>query len=91
MLHAAKIRLDGHGRTLLLTGIGVSAQEMWDAVKDRAKGKVRFRPDPQIQAIIDSVPKATFSKRAQALGFRPSASIAQIVAEYEEARLAHHG
>lgn len=81
----------GRSRTLLLTGIPVSAEDMWHAVKPRASGKVRFQPDPAIQAIMDAVPKSTFSQRAQELGFRASASIEEIVREYEEAALAHHG
>lgn len=81
----------GARRTLLLTGIGVSAEEMWRAVKPRSSASVRFEPDPALQAIIDRVPKATYSRRAAELGFRPSASIEEIVREYEEAPLAHHG
>jgi nucleoside-diphosphate-sugar epimerase len=78
-------------KTVLLTGIGVSAQEMWEAVKPRAKGKVRFDPDPAIQDIMDAVPKATYSERAARLGLPHSTSIEEIVREYEEAALAHHG
>lgn len=82
--HAAALsasRLGSH-RTVLLTGVPASAGEMWDAVKDRARGKVRFDPDPRLQAIMDAVPKATLSRRAAALGFRPSQGIDEIVAEY---------
>src|SRR4051812_29810857 len=32
----------GPRRTVLLTGIGVTAQQMWDAVRPKARGKVRF-------------------------------------------------
>ena len=75
--------------TFLLPGVSVSAQQMWDAVRDRAKGRVTFAPDERLQEIMDAVPKATVSKR----GFRGSASIGEIVAEYEEeiASVAHHG
>ena len=81
----------GARRTVLLTGISASAQQMWDAVRPRARGKVRFEPDPGLQAIMDSVPKATHSARAAALGLPHSASIDEIVREYEEAALARHG
>jgi D-erythronate 2-dehydrogenase len=81
----------GDQRTVLLTGIPVSAEQMWNAVKRRASGKVRFEPDPALQAIMDRVPKATFSRRAEKLGLRPSANIEEIVREYEEASVAHHG
>jgi nucleoside-diphosphate-sugar epimerase len=74
--------------TFLLPGISVSAQEMWNAVKGRAKAKVTFAPDDRLQAIMDAVPKTTVSSR----GFKGSASIEEIVAEYEEeAALANHG
>jgi nucleoside-diphosphate-sugar epimerase len=63
---------------------------MRDAVQHKARGRVRFEPDLALQAIMDAVPKATFSRRAAALGFRPSASIEEIVHEYEEAALANH-
>ena len=81
----------GTRRAVLLTGISVSAQQMWDAVRPRASGRVRFEPDARLQAIMDSVPKATHSARAAALGLPHSQTIEEIVREYEEARLAHHG
>ena len=80
----------GARRSVLLTGIPVSAQQMWDAVKARAKGRVRFEPDPALQAIMDAVPKATQSKRAAELGLPHNGSIEEIVREYEETALAHH-
>jgi len=93
-LHAAALpgeRL-GPRRTVLLEGIPVSAQGMWDAVRPRAQGRVRFEPDPRLQEIMDAVPKATHSARARALGFPASASIEEIVDDYEkEASLARHG
>ena len=81
----------GPRRTVLLTGVSASAQQMWDAVKPKASGKVRFEPDPALQAIMDAVPKATLSRRAAKLGLPHSSSIEEIVREYEEAALAHHG
>ena len=90
-LHASELKELGSRRTLLLTGIPVSAQQMWDAVKRKAKGNVRFEPDPQLQPLMDAAPKATRSERAAKLGFPHSNSIEEIVNEYEEAALAHHG
>jgi nucleoside-diphosphate-sugar epimerase len=81
----------GARRTVLLTGISASAQQMWDAVKDKAGGKVRFEPDPALQAIMDAVPKATLSRRATELGLPHSSSIEQIVREYQATALTHHG
>jgi len=81
----------GARRSVLLTGISASAQQMWDAVKAKASGKLRFEPDPALQAIMDAVPKATLSRRAAELGLPHSNSIEEIVREYEEAALPHHG
>jgi nucleoside-diphosphate-sugar epimerase len=81
----------GARRTVLLPGIPVSAREMWRSVEARASGRVRFEPDPRLQQIMDAVPKATVSRRAAELGFRASRSIEEIVREYEEAALPHHG
>src|SRR2546423_631402 len=81
----------GARRTVLLTGISASAQQMWDAVKAKATGKVRFESDPALQATMDAVPKATLSQRAAELGLPHSNSIEEIVREYEETALAHHG
>jgi D-erythronate 2-dehydrogenase len=82
-------------RTFLLPGIPVSAQQMWDAVKGRAGGRVTFDPDPRLQPLMDAAPKSTRSKRAEAAGFKGSRDIAEIVAEYEKDHthpaLARHG
>ena len=78
----------GPRRSVLLTGVSASAQQMWDAVKGRAKGKVRFEPDPSLQKLMDAAPKATLSARAAELGLPHSASIEEIVREYEETALA---
>jgi nucleoside-diphosphate-sugar epimerase len=91
LLHAAEIAMPELSRTVLLTGIPVTAREMWDTVSGRAKGKVRFEPDARTQAIMDAVPKATRSVRAAQLGFPHSKDIQEIVREYEEAAVAHHG
>ena len=72
-------------------GIPVSAREMWGAIEKRASGRVRFEPDPALQAVMDAAPKATRSQRAASLGFARSRDIVEIVQEYEEAALAHHG
>jgi nucleoside-diphosphate-sugar epimerase len=85
--HALHVEELGARRTLLLNGIGVSAQEMSDAVN----GKVRFVPDPAIQAVMDGAPRSVFSRRSTELGFPASKNIGEIVREYEEATVAHHG
>ena len=87
-LHAARLGAQG---TVLLNGFSASAQEMWDAVRPRAGGKVRFAPDPVVQAVMDGAPKRTSSERATRLGFPQSRNIDEIVREYEETSVAHHG
>ncbi len=88
LLHALELpgALLGLDRTLLLTGLPVSAQAMLEAVKAagqaRRLGNVSFVPDALAQAVMDRVPRATHSTRAAALGFRHSAGIAEIVDEY---------
>src|SRR5262245_46813123 len=83
----------GSNRTVLVNGIPVSAQQMRDAAG--GSGKVRFEPDSTMQKIMDSVPKATASKRALELGFRHSANIEEIVDEYKkdhsDPAVARHG
>jgi D-erythronate 2-dehydrogenase len=90
LIHAMEIPAAelGAERTVLLTGIPVSAQAMLNAVQGaaagRTLGKVRFDADPVAQALMDSVAYSTFSARAARLGFRHSASIEEIVAEHLE-------
>ena len=84
----------GFHRAVLLNGISVSAQQMWDSVKGKAMGAVRFEPDPAIQKIMDAVPKWTRSERAERLGFPQNVHIDEIVHEYEnnpDPALARHG
>ena len=87
-LHAERLGVQG---TVLLSGISVSAQEMWDAVRSRASAKVRFAPDPAVQAVMDGAPKRTSSARATRLGFPSSRDIDEIVCDYQETPVAHHG
>jgi nucleoside-diphosphate-sugar epimerase len=88
LLHAAELPAAalGANRTVLLTGIGASAEEMWHAARRAADGRrlghVSFHPDGAIQAVFDSGSHATRSARAAALGFPRSRSIDEIVAEY---------
>lgn len=82
-LHAADLPSEalGHDRTVLLNSISVSAGQMWEAVRLRSKGRVRFEPDPHVQSVMDMVPKATRSARATQLGFHHNSSIEEIIAE----------
>jgi hypothetical protein len=92
-IHASALSSErmGKKRTLLLNGISASAQQMWDAVRHKATGKVRFAPDPAIQSVMDGAAKKTSSASAAQLGLAQSQNIEEIVREYQETALAHHG
>lgn len=73
----------GIDRTVLLSGISVTAGEMAEAVSrnagNRKVGEISWQPDPQTQAIVDGWPKGTESPRAKALGFTTDNDIDEIV------------
>lgn len=85
LLRAAELPVSalGHARAILLPGIRVTAGEMAAAAErlgtGRPLGRVHWRPDAAIQAIVDGWPGATFSARAAALGFTADGSIDDIV------------
>ncbi|MEH6527235.1 MAG: D-erythronate dehydrogenase [Sneathiella sp.] len=89
-IHAHNLSADkfADGRSLLLTGISVSAGEMAEAVErhrgNRAIGKIKWEHNPDIQKIVNGWPKATFSERAEKLGFSKDDSIDDIVRAFIE-------
>lgn len=86
--HAAALPAEciGARRTVLIDGLPASAAEMLAAVQERAGkrrlGAVRFRPDTQLQALMDGLPRATTSARSRELGFPRSRDMGEIVDEY---------
>jgi D-erythronate 2-dehydrogenase len=96
-LRAAELPASALGaeRTLLLSSVSASAQQIWDAVKPRASAQVSFRPDADLQALMDRIAKATRSERAESLGIVPNRDIREIVDEYAknhtDPALARHG
>jgi nucleoside-diphosphate-sugar epimerase len=81
----------GIERSLLLTGIAVSAGEMAAAAQrhagGRRVGRIEWRTDPAIQAIVDGWPHETRSARAARLGFAHDRGIDEIVAAFVEDHL----
>src|SRR5690606_12763895 len=73
----------GTDRTLLLSGIRVTAGEMAEAVErnkgNRRIGAIKWQEDPAIQKIVAGWPGETRSERARALGFTCDNSIDEIV------------
>lgn len=70
-------------RAFNLPALSVRVEEMVSAGKRRgARGTVRFAPDPQVQAIVDSWPKGFVSVTAQRLGIRPDADLDAVIDDY---------
>ncbi|HLY45595.1 MAG TPA: NAD-dependent epimerase, partial [Stellaceae bacterium] len=73
----------GASRSLQLPGFSVSVGEMAAALR-RAGGEVayarlRWQPDPAIQAIVSGWPRALATPRAEALGFTGDSGIDEVV------------
>src|SRR6185295_3195192 len=78
----------GANRTLQLPVFSVSVGEMAEALR-RAGGegayrRIRWQPDPAIQAIISSWPQSLAAPRAEALGFGRDSGIDEVVAAFIE-------
>jgi D-erythronate 2-dehydrogenase len=78
----------GINRSLQLPGFSVAVGDMAEAVR-RAGGaaahaRIRWQPDPQIQAIISSWPQALEAARAKAMGFTADADIDEAVQAFIE-------
>jgi len=82
----------GQNRVLQLPGYSVSVGEMAEALKraggQSAYGRLSWKHDPAIQAIVGSWPAALAAPRAEALGFRPDAGIDEAVQFFIEDDLA---
>jgi nucleoside-diphosphate-sugar epimerase len=90
-LHRAhELRGDALGvnRSLQLPGYSVAVGELAAAVRRAggaaAFGRIRWRPDPQIEAIVSSWPRALDGRRAEALGFAAAADIDEAVQAFIE-------
>jgi nucleoside-diphosphate-sugar epimerase len=82
----------GQKRTLQLPGYSVAVGEMAEALR-RAGGasayaRLKWQPDPAIQAIVGSWPRELHAPRAEALGFQPDAGIDEAVRFFIEDDLA---
>jgi nucleoside-diphosphate-sugar epimerase len=78
----------GINRSLQLPGYSVTVGEIAAAVRHAggaaAYARIRWRPDPQIEAIVSSWPKALDGRRAAALGFAADADIDEAVQAFVE-------
>ena len=76
----------GTHRSLLLPAVSASVRDMIEAVRraggDEAAARITIEPEPQIQRIVDTWPRAISAPRAEALGFRADANIDAIIATF---------
>jgi D-erythronate 2-dehydrogenase len=82
----------GARRSLQLPGFSVSVGEMAEALRragaEEAYRRIKWQPDPQIQAIISSWPQALAAPRAEALGFGRDGGIDEVIEAFIEDDLA---
>src|SRR5579884_944097 len=73
----------GTSRSLQLPGFSVTVGDMAAALRraggESAYARIRWQPDPQIQAIVSSWPPALTTPRAEALGFGRDRDIDEVV------------
>jgi nucleoside-diphosphate-sugar epimerase len=78
----------GASRSLQLPGFSVSVGDMAAAVRraggEAAYARIRWQPDPAIQAIVSGWPRALATPRAAALGFAADPGIDAVVAAFIE-------
>jgi len=88
LLHAASLpsALWGPARVVNLPGICARIGEMVEALARIAgpdvAARVRYRPDPHIQAIVRTWPARFRTPRADAMGFRADADVDAILRDY---------
>jgi D-erythronate 2-dehydrogenase len=78
----------GASRSLQLPGFSVAVGEMAAALRraggEAAYARIRWQPDPRIQAIVSGWPRALRTPRADALGFSRDQVIDEVVAAFIE-------
>jgi len=90
LVHALDIpaeAFDG-SRSLQLPGFSVSVGEMAEALRraggETAHTRIAWQPDPMIQAIVSSWPRALVTPRAEAMGFGRDSGIDEVVQAFIE-------
>jgi nucleoside-diphosphate-sugar epimerase len=90
LVHALGIPAEAFGasRSLQLPGFSVSVGEMAASVRRAggaaAYGRITWRPDPLVQAIVSSWPPSLATPRAEALGFSRDRDIDEVVQAFIE-------
>jgi len=90
LVHAIGLPGDAFGasRSLQLPGFSVSVGEMAAALRraggEAAHARLRWQPDPAIQAIVSGWPRALQTPRAEALGFGRDSGIDAVIEAFIE-------
>ena len=90
LVHALGIPGDAFGasRSLQLPGFSVTVGEMAASLRraggDAAYARIRWQPDPAIQAIVSGWPQGLATPRAETLGFGRDSGIDEVVAFFIE-------
>jgi nucleoside-diphosphate-sugar epimerase len=90
LVHAIGLPGDAFGasRSLQLPGFSVSVGEMAAALRraggEAAHARLRWQPDPAIQAIVSGWPRALATPRAEALGFGRDSGIDAVIEAFIE-------
>jgi D-erythronate 2-dehydrogenase len=73
----------GYNRALQLPGISPTVNEMVEALRrvagDAVVARIKWRPDPVIQKIVDGWPRGIDGRRAEGLGIKADASFDEII------------
>ena len=82
----------GTHRSLLLPAVSASVSDIIEAVRRaggaEAAARITIRPDPKIQRIVDTWPRAVSAQHATSLGLRADASVDAMVSAYLTERAA---
>lgn len=77
-----------HLRVILSPGIGVTIQEMMDALEkvggQKARSLVKEKTDPDLEAILRTWPTKVNNTKAYDLGFQPDVPFEQAVVDYKQ-------
>jgi nucleoside-diphosphate-sugar epimerase len=90
LIHAHDLPAEAFGdsRSVLLTGISITAGEMAAATQrhkgNRRLGEIQWEHNPAIQKIVDGWPRATRSARAERLGFARDESLDDMIRAFIE-------
>ncbi|MGO1614589.1 MAG: D-erythronate dehydrogenase [Halomonas sp.] len=85
LIHGAEVPSEALGpfRAFMLPGITVTVAEMLEALREaageKALARVRYEPDPRIEAIVASWPAQFATAKAQQLGFVGDDNFKQII------------